>query len=318
MADKELGGLETLVGVAKSYRAKVKKQGKCPVVVVANEKGGIGKSTVTALMSASLAEIGLKILVIDIDPQSSVTQMLLPNLEKLPQPAIGDLLTADFDSDNSVYPQDIILEVPPGLVYNNEAAGRLYLMPSNPQLGRLNTFLASNINGRQMLKFILKELDLDGKTLVNSYDMLIIDTPSQLDSVFAESALIAGDMVIMPATPRPVDQWAIAQTIQKIKEARKVANRNLEIVATVVNMYDPRSGAIENEGLDAIKGILGDRVAEPAIRNLKTIANSPAKNMSLLTAAQAQKPADEFRMTTAAVLSRINQHLDILIAKSKN
>jgi chromosome partitioning protein len=310
MASVQQPGFEALFKEAKTYRALIKRKGSCPVVVVANEKGGIGKSTLAALMSAALAEIGLKILVVDIDPQSSVTQMLLPNIEKLPQPAIGDLLTSDFDSDDAIMPQDVILGITPGLVYNAEAAGRLYLLPSNPQLGKLNTYLATNINGRQMLRFLLKELDIDGKTLTNNYDLLIIDTPSQLDSVFAESALIAADLVVMPATPRPVDQWAIAQTIQKIKEAKKVANRNLDIVAAVVNMYDPRSGTVETEGLDAIKGILGDRIVEPPVRNLKTIANSPAKSMSLLTAGQAQKPADDFRLTTAAILARVTAFLE--------
>jgi chromosome partitioning protein len=315
MASVQQPGFESLFKEAKVYKAFIKKKGSCPVVVVANEKGGIGKSTLAALMSAALAEIGLKILVVDIDPQSSVTQMLLPNIEKLPQPAIGDLLTSDFDSDDAILPQDVILAITPGLVYNAEAAGRLYLLPSNPQLGKLNTYLATNINGRQMLRFLLKELDIDGKILINNYDLLIIDTPSQLDSVFAESALIAADLVVMPATPRPVDQWAIAQTIQKIKEAKKVANRNLDIVAAVVNMYDPRSGTVETEGLDAIKGILGDRIIEPPVRNLKTIANSPAKSMSLLTAGQAQKPADDFRLTTAAILGRITSFLEATAKK---
>lgn len=189
-ANKESSGVETLFNAAKKYKAKVKAAGRGVVVVVANEKGGIGKSTVTALMAAALAEIGLRILVIDIDPQSSVTQMLLPNLEKLPQPAISDLLTTDFDTDDALFPQDIIIEVPPGSVYSSEAVGKLYLLPSNPQLGKLNSYLATNINGRQILRFLLKELDLDGQTLSSSYDMIIIDTPSQLDSVFAESLLL--------------------------------------------------------------------------------------------------------------------------------
>ncbi|HEX2913962.1 MAG TPA: ParA family protein [Chloroflexia bacterium] len=313
---KELSGFEALVTAAKKYRAKVKTLGRGAVVVVANEKGGIGKSTITALMGSALAEVGLRVLVIDIDPQSSVTQMILPNLEKLPQPAIGDLLTTDFDSDEAIFPQDIIIEVTPGSVYNNGAAGKLYLLPSNPHLGKLNNFLATNINGRQLLRFLLKELDLDGRTLASSYDVIVIDTPSQLDSVFAESALIAGDVVVMPATPRPVDQWAIAQTIQKIKEASKVANRGLEIVAAVVNMYDPRSGLVESEGLDAVKAVLGDRVVDPPIRSLKTIANSPAKSLSLLTAGQVQKPADDFRQTAAEVLDRIVNKLDKGFGKS--
>jgi cellulose biosynthesis protein BcsQ len=124
-------------------------------------------------------------------------------------------------------------------------------------------------------------------------------------------------MVVMPATPRPVDQWAIAQTIQKIREARKVANRGLEIVASIVNMYDPRSGLVESEGLDAVKAALGDRVVEPPIRSLKTIANSPAKSMSLLTASQAQKPADDFRLTVSQVLDRVVEQLESKASKTR-
>ncbi len=304
-ASKEVSGFEALFKVAKIYQKKVKAAGNGAVVVVANEKGGIGKSTITALMAAALAEVGLKVLVIDLDPQSSVTQMLLPNLEKLPSPAIGDLLTSDFDGDNAIFPADVIQEVPAGTVYNSDALGHLFLLPSNPQLGKLNNYLATNINGRQILKFLVKELVIENKALLNDYDLILIDTPSQLDSIFAESALIAGDMVVMPTTPRPVDQWAIAQTIQKIKEAKKVANRSLEIVAAVVNMYDPRSGMVENEGLEAVKAALGDRVVEPPIRSLKTISNSPAKSTSLLTATQAQRPADDFRQTITEVMSRI-------------
>ncbi len=315
---KDAAGLEALVAAGKKYKAKIKTFGRAVVVVVANEKGGIGKSTITTLMAASMAEIGLKVLVIDIDPQSSATQMILPNLEKLPQPAIGDLLLSDFDGDDALFPQEVILEVLPGSVYNSGAAGKLFLLPSNPQLGKLNSRLAADINGRQMLRFLIKELDLDNHVLANDYDIIIIDTPSQLDSIFAESALIAGDMVVMPATPRPVDQWAIAQTIQKIREARKVANRGLEIVAAIVNMYDPRSGGVENEGLDAIKAILGDRVVEPPVRSLKTIANSPAKSLSLLTTGQAQKPADDFRLTVAHVLTRIIARLEETTNKNRD
>jgi chromosome partitioning protein len=314
-ASKEVNGFEALFKVARNYQKKVKTTGNGAVIVIANEKGGIGKSTITALMASALAEVGLKVLVIDLDPQSSVTQMLLPNLEKLPSPAIGDLLTTDFDGDNAIFPADIIQPVPAGTVYNTEALGQLFLLPSNPQLGKLNNYLATNINGRQILKFIIKELVIEEGALVNEYDLILIDTPSQLDSIFAESALIAGDMVLMPTTPRPVDQWAIAQTIQKIREAKRVANRGLEIVAAVVNMYDPRSGLVESEGLEAVKAALGDRVVEPPIRSLKTIANSPAKSTSLLTTGQAQKPADDFRQTTTEVMSRILARLDQLTSK---
>lgn len=317
-ASKEVSGFEALFKVAKNYREKVKATGGGAVVVVANEKGGIGKSTLTALMAAALAEVGLKILVIDLDPQSSVTQMLLPNLERLPSPAIGDLLTTDFDSDNAIFPAEVIQEVAAGSVYNSDALGKLFLLPSNPQLGKLNNYLATNINGRQILKFLLKELIVENHALVNDYDLILIDTPSQLDSIFAESALIAGDMVLMPTTPRPVDQWAIAQTIQKIKEARKVANRGLEIVAAVVNMYDPRSGQVESEGLEAVRAALGDRVVEPPIRSLKTISNSPAKSTSLLTVTQAQKPADDFRQTTTEVMSRILNRLEQVSNKGRS
>lgn len=191
--------------------------------VVFNQKGGVGKTTITCNLAAVAASLGKKVLVIDLDPQCNATQYLLG---KSPEKKDGtlseyfnDLLYSFFGSKKF---ESYITETP---------FKDLYLVRSHPELGELESKLEHRYK-MYKLKEALASLDI--------YDEIYMDTPPALN-FYSRSALIAADSCIIPFDCDAFSRQALYSLMGNINEIRADHNPELKVGGIVANQYMDRA-----------------------------------------------------------------------------
>lgn len=192
--------------------------------VVFNQKGGVGKSTITCNLAAISAEQGLRTLVVDLDPQGNSTRYLMgpPGDEALPN-------VADFFDQTlrfAVRPKKPAEYVAPTPWEN------LHLMPSSPALEELQSKLESR-HKIYKLREALDELDAQ-------FDRIYIDTPPALN-FYTRSALIAAQGCLIPFDCDDFSRRALYALLENVQEIQSDHNRKLRVEGIVVNQFQPRA-----------------------------------------------------------------------------
>lgn len=191
--------------------------------VVFNQKGGVGKSSITANLAAISAVRGLKTLVIDLDPQCNSSQYLYgPGSDELTQD-----VKAFFEQTLSFQlkpqgPQAFIHATP----YDN-----LYLLPANPDVADLQTRLESK-HKIYKLREALERLE--------GFDSVYIDTPPAFN-FFTLSALVAADRCLIPFDCDEFARHALYALLDNVNETRMDHNEQLQVEGIIVNQYQPRA-----------------------------------------------------------------------------
>ena len=192
--------------------------------VVFNQKGGVGKSTITCNLAAISAQQGRRTLVVDLDPQGNSTQYLLgAAAEGL------DATLADF------FDQTLNFKLNPRTTAEFVVATpfeRLHVMPSHPLLEELQGKLES----RYKIYKLRDALD----ELAGEYDAVYIDTPPALN-FFTRSALIAANSCLIPFDCDEFSRKALYALLANVDEIRADHNRDLHIEGIVVNQFQPRA-----------------------------------------------------------------------------
>ena len=228
--------------------------------VVANEKGGIGKTTTALNLASILSKMGNKVLFIDTDRQCNST----------------DTYSAKVEGEATLY--DVILEELESRTPINEAiqhtdAGDI--VPSDPLLRKADKILYDDIDGIFKLKEALNEL--------NGYDYVVIDTPPANNSIL-QNCLVAADEVIIPLT---ADRYSIQglsglnATIQSIK---KRYNQNLKIAGILLIKFNERSnlGKEVKDDLDEISNAMKTKVFNTHIRECIKVREAQAMKKHLM------------------------------------
>lgn len=218
--------------------------------VVFNQKGGVGKSTITCNLAAISAHAGQRTLVVDLDPQGNSTQYLLGDAVTDEVPTLADFFdqTLNFKL-NPKATTDFIVATP----FDN-----LFVMPSHPQLEELQGKLESRYK-------IFKLRDaLDEVT--DAFDCIYIDTPPALN-FFTRSALIAADACLIPFDCDEFSRKALYSLLHNVEEIRADHNRKLRVEGIVVNQFQPRAtlpqkvvGELIAEGLPVLQPYLSASV----------------------------------------------------------
>ncbi len=193
-------------------------------LVVFNQKGGVGKSTITCNLAAISASQGLRTLVIDLDSQGNSTSYLLGATARDDQPNVAGFFEHTLSySFRPLPPTDFIVPTP---------FERLHLMPSSPALNELQTKLES----RQKI-FKLREALQE---LGNTYERIYIDTPPALN-FFTRSALIGARGCLIPFDCDQFSRQALYTLMDNVQEIRADHNPKLVVEGIVVNQFQPRA-----------------------------------------------------------------------------
>lgn len=193
-------------------------------LVVFNQKGGVGKSTITCNLAAISASQGLRTLVIDLDPQGNSSSYLMGAQAQDDQPNVAGFFEHALSySFRAVPPTDFIVETP---------HDQLHLMPSSPDLNELQTKLES----RQKIYKLREAL----QQLAAYYDRIYIDTPPALN-FYTRSALIGARGCLIPFDCDDFSRKALYTLMENVQEIRADHNPNLVVEGIVVNQFQPRA-----------------------------------------------------------------------------
>ena len=218
--------------------------------VVFNQKGGVGKSTITCNLAAISAHSGLRTLVIDLDPQGNSTHYLLGR----PGSELDATLADFFDQTlnfklNPKQTVEFVIETP---------FTGLDVMPSHPALEDLQ----SKLESRYKIYKLRDALD----ELADDYDLIYIDTPPALN-FYTRSALIAANGCLIPFDCDDFSRKALYALLENVQEIRADHNRDLAVEGIVVNQYQPRASLPQkvvreliDEGLPVLEPYLSSSV----------------------------------------------------------
>ncbi|WP_284617339.1 ParA family protein [Aquabacterium humicola] len=193
-------------------------------IVVFNQKGGVGKSTITCNLAAISADQGLRTLVIDLDAQGNSTRYLLGDAADAPRDTLAEFFdqTLKFSLRNKAA-SEFVAETR----FDN-----LHVLPSSPLLDEMHSKLESRYKIYK-LRDALAELD-------GAYDRIYIDTPPALN-FYTRSALIAAQGCLIPFDCDDFSRRALYGLLESVQEIQADHNRDLAVAGIVVNQFQPRA-----------------------------------------------------------------------------
>lgn len=225
------------------------------IIAIANQKGGVGKTTTAVNLSTILAKRGKKVMLIDADPQGNGTSGL--GIDKDVEQSLYDVLISDVDIISTL--QDTCVK-------------SLKVCPSNMNLAGAEVELVNLMSREQRLK---EKLDV----VKDDFDYIIIDCPPSL-GLITLNAFTASDSVLIPVQCEYYALEGLGQLINTINLVKKHLNKNLEIEGAVLTMYDIRTN-LSNQVVKEVKRYFGDKVYKTVIpRNIK-LSEAPSFGMPI-------------------------------------
>ena len=225
------------------------------VISIANQKGGVGKTTTAVNLSTVLAKKGRKVLIIDADPQGNATSGL--GISKEQKFSVYDVLIEDIEVENTLQKTKV---------------KNLDLCPSNINLAGAEVQLVAMENREYRLK---EKID----AIRDKYDFIIIDCPPSL-GMTTLNAFTASDSVLIPVQCEYYALEGLGQLINTIELVRKHMNKSLYIEGALLTMYDIRTN-LSNQVVKEVKKYFNDKVYKNIIpRNVK-LSEAPSYGMPI-------------------------------------
>lgn len=253
------------------------------IIAIANQKGGVGKTTTTINLAAALAEAGKRILVVDLDPQGNASTGLGIEVED------REFTTYDLLLDDSL-PQDVI--------QRTETEG-LLIVPATVDLSSADIELFSNEKRSFLLHDALRQTQMDQF----EFDYILIDCPPSLN-LLTVNAMIAAHSVLVPLQSEFFALEGLSQLMLTIREIRQSGNKDLRIEGVLLTMYDRRNNLSQQVENDA-RANLGELVFQTVIPRNVRVSEAPSFAMPVLSYDPTSKGAQAYR-DLAAELTRNN------------
>ncbi|GAA2034137.1 ParA family protein [Terrabacter terrae] len=249
------------------------------VIALANQKGGVAKTTSVASIGAALAEQGKRVLLVDLDPQACLTFSLGVDPDTVER-SVHDVLTGGAE------PGDIVVRCEEGVD----------LLPSAIELAGAEAMLLPRPGREYVLRTALEGVD-------TAYDIVLLDCSPSL-GVLTLNALTAADALIIPMPCEMLSHRGVGQLLDTVADVQKILNRDLEVWGILPTLFDGRS----NHAREVLADV-GERydlpVLEPPIPKTVRFAEAPAVGRSILATARSSKGAQAYRDVAAALLARL-------------
>ena len=228
--------------------------GKC--IAVANQKGGVGKTTTSVNLSSCLAQLGKKVLLIDTDPQGNATSGVGVERENLEKSVYDVIINADKMSD-------VILKT---------EYGKLYICPSSIDLAGAEIELVSADRRETRLKDAVAKVKDD-------YDFIIIDCPPSLGLITLNS-FVCADSIIIPIQCEYYALEGLSQLTNTIRMVKQQMNRSLDIEGIVLTMYDTRTN-LSVQVADEVKKYYGEKLYKSVIPRNVRLSEAPSYGLPI-------------------------------------
>ena len=250
------------------------------VIAIANQKGGVGKTTTAINLSAAIAQRGKKTLLIDVDPQANCTISFF-------EPSDINNSVYEVLSDHSVSMEEIVR--PSGI-------RELSIAPSRIALAKLEQNLAGQFDAPFRLKDALAPVRKD-------YDLIVIDTPPAL-GIMTVNALVAATHLLIPIQSTYFALEGTDDLLETYERVRARPNPDLKILGVLITLFDKRTN-IARDTYEQIRSVFGDKVFKTRISKSVRLEESPAYKESIFTFAPHSPGALEFRKLSLEVLQRV-------------
>ena len=258
-------------------------------LAVANQKGGVAKTTSVASIGAALAELGHRVLLVDLDPQACLTFSLGIDPEDL-ETSVHHVLTQGVD------PADIIIETEDGVD----------LLPATIELARAEADLLTRTGREHVIKGALEQLADDlADTEEGPYDWVLLDCPPSL-GVLTVAALTAADGVLVPLQCETLSHRGVGQLLDTVHDVRRFTNRRLEVWGVLPTLYDGRTNHARTV-LETISETYDLEVVEPPIPKTIKFAEAPAAGRSILSTSRSSKGAAAYREVAENLVLRASR-----------
>ncbi|MFQ1700307.1 ParA family protein [Loktanella agnita] len=252
------------------------------IIALANQKGGVGKTTTAINLGAALAEKGKLVLLVDLDPQGNASTGLGVERDSR-KITTYDLLVGDTSLENAILPTSV---------------KHLFVIPATTDLASADIELIDN----QKRSFLLRNVLRDQSVLKLGFDYILIDCPPSLN-ILTVNAMVAADSVIVPLQSEFFALEGLSQLILTVRDVRQSANPDLKIEGIALTMYDSRNNLSLQVEEDAREN-MGDMVFKTVIPRNVRVSESPSFSIPVLAYDSASKGSKAYRSLANEVINR--------------
>jgi chromosome partitioning protein len=248
------------------------------ILAIANQKGGVGKTTTAVNLAVALAQSGQRVLLIDLDPQGNATSGLTPEPVK----------------SGTIY--DSLVSRTPMAQVIRESRPSLYLAPSSTDLVGAEIELATMEGRERRLKAELQEES-------QKYNFVLIDTPPSL-GLLTLNALVAADSVLVPMQCEYYALEGLSSLLATIRRVNAVLNPELQLMGVVLTMFDSRNRLSHEISLEVNKHF-PERVFQSVIPRNVRISESPSHGLAVIEHDPKSVGAEAYRLLALELLERV-------------
>ncbi len=249
------------------------------VLAVANQKGGVAKTTTVASLGAALAELGHRVLLVDLDPQACLTFSLGIDPEDV-ELSVHHVLT------KGIAPGEVVVTTDDGVD----------LMPATIELARAEADLLTRTGREYVVRTMVEELEV--------YDWVLLDCPPSL-GVLTVAALTAATSVLIPLQCETLSHRGVGQLLDTVHDVRRFTNRSLQVLGVLPTLYDGRTKHARAV-LETISETYSLDVLEPPIPKSIRFAEAPAAGRSILATSRSNKGAQAYREVAAGLVDKVD------------
>jgi chromosome partitioning protein len=259
----------------------IKRAGRSPLIIaITNQKGGVGKTTTSINVTAALALMGKKVLLVDTDPQAHSTISVTSGSAKCEKSLYDVMMNRNEKIDEIIVPSNI-----PGL---DVAIAKI-------SMAKLEPSLLGEFDGHYRLKDVLEPVK-------PKYDYIFIDTPPTL-GLTTLNALVAASFVLIPIQSSYLCLEGTDDLLETIDKVRKIANPGLQIIGVLITLHDKRTN-LARDVVDRIQKVFGNKLFKTYISKSVKLEESPAYKESIFTYAPDSVGAAQYKKVAEEIIDR--------------